>query len=108
MADANPFVVFRRWAVTNTEWTAITVPGPCNTFVLTEASGKAFNVSSDPSNANAWQQVEAGNSYGMISAPRALPQALAPTGIRFDAGVTICYVQAVDGTGAEVICNYGL
>ena len=108
MADANPFVVFRRWTVTNTEWTAIVAPWPCNTFVLTEASGKAFNLSSDPTNADAWQEVAAGNGYALNEAPHSLPAQLSPKGVRFNQGDTICYVQALDGTGATVICNYGL
>jgi len=108
MADANAFVVFRRWAVTNAEWMPICAPCLCNTFVLSEANGKAFKISSDPANPDAWQQIEAGNGYEFAWAPRALPQNLSSSGIRFNPGDTICYAQAIDGTGAVVICNCGL
>jgi hypothetical protein len=108
MPDANACLVLRRYAVTNGGWTPIVAPIQCNTFWLREASGKAFNVASDPASDYAWDAVGAGDTFGFQNVAPSFPQAIVPTGIRFDAGMVLLYVQAVDGSGATVICYYGL
>jgi len=105
MPDSSPCLIIRKWAVTNAEWVAIVAPADCNTFSLREQSGKAFDISSDPSNPAAQDTVTAGNNFGFENAVAlGLPAGLA---IRFPKGSTILYVQAVDGTGASVVCYFG-
>jgi hypothetical protein len=108
MADASACLAIRRFSVTNAGWTPIVTPLNCNAFSLSEAAGKAFLLSSDPSNPEAWEQVAVGNGYALQRSAPSFPLAWNSSGARFAAGSTILYAQAVDGDGATIVADFGL
>ena len=99
MSECNP--AFRTLeASDDVSWISVAAPIDCCTWNCYEVSGKAFILSSDPSNSEAAMLVKAGNSYGFnMPLNRGL--------YRYTMGTIITYFQATDSNGVTVCFSFG-
>jgi hypothetical protein len=87
----------RRLTVDTSSWTAVVVPIDCTRVYIKQSDAtNNFKVASDSAGVNVGVPVEPSDHHYMEAATGSF----APC---FSAGSTVCYVQAVGGTGPLVV-----
>jgi hypothetical protein len=88
----------RRFPLSTDEFTPIVAPASCSYFaILGTDDGTVMIRSSDPDNAEAWYQMTAWSSYGLIVPHQGAGMK------RFGEGETVTYLKAVGGTGPVIV-----
>ena len=100
---SNPNFVKKQLTVDTVSWTAIVAPIDCNGVGIKNSALVDLRIRTDSADATTQDTIAAG-SIETISAPRhssAIQDG--GSGMRFYAGDTIAYLQAVSGTGPALL-----
>ncbi len=97
----NAYYVKSRFAITTTDWTAITAPVDANYFALKNADGSALLLRSDMNDSQTEDTLAAGGQETVTSGPNL--SFISQGRPRFSSGSTVLWVKATAGTGPVIV-----